>query len=226
MKNRVNFDDYTKQYEELLAKQLSFFGEDTGYFAEYKVELSRKLIGESCQRVLDFGCGIGRSIPHFRNHFTEAEIYGCDLSVDSLEFCKRNYPYANFYFTDQLPSEIKYDLIFAAGVWHHVPVEERRAALHLCRNLLMPGGAIIIFEHNPYNPVTRRMVSTCEFDADAVLLTRRELVARMQEAGFVGCTTGYTLFFPSKLKALRRMEGWMKRIPLGGQYYVKARRDC
>ena len=29
---------------------------------------------------------------------------------------------------------------------------------------------MFIFEHNPYNPITLKMVANCEFDADAELI--------------------------------------------------------
>lgn len=225
MKDRINFDDYTKNYEQLLADQLSFFDGDAGYFAEYKVELTHQLVNSQCSRLLDFGCGIGRSIPYFQKYFSDSEIYGCDLSLDSIEWCRANFPYGTFSLTGELPKDLKFDLVFAAGVWHHIPTTQRQEALQFCREHLSPGGTLIIFEHNPYNPVTRRMVSTCEFDADAVLLKRRELISLMRSAGFEKFASGYTLFFPHRLRVLRRLEGWLRRMPLGGQYYVRATRD-
>ena len=79
----------------------------------------------------------------------------------------------------------------------------------------------MIFEHNPNNPVTRRLVSTCPFDADAVLLPMRETVRRMREAQFGIAEAGYCLFFPGPLAALRPLENFMGWLPLGGQYFVR-----
>lgn len=225
MKDRINFDDYTNNYEKLLSDQLSFFEGDAGYFAEYKVRLTSELLSNDCARLLDFGCGIGRSIPYFRKYFPEADIYGCDLSLESIEQCREKYPYGTFELTNEVSDDRKFDLIFAAGVWHHIPVKERDSALEFCMKRLSRGGALIIFEHNPFNPVTRRMVSTCEFDADAVLLKRRELVSMMKSAQFNAISSGYTLFFPGRLSALRKLERFLRRVPLGGQYYVTAVRD-
>ncbi len=58
---------------------------------------------------------------------------------------------------------------------------------------------MIIFEHNPYNPITRFMVNTCEFDKDAVLLTRKELIKIFINNGFSLIKGKYCLFFPPRL---------------------------
>jgi hypothetical protein len=91
------------------------------------------------------------------------------------------------------------------------------------RALLKPGGCIAVFEHNPINPVTRRLVADCAFDEDAVLLSLREtrdLLTR--ETGLSVRDSGYSLFFPHPLRRLRFLEAILRWLPLGGQYYVVA----
>ena len=78
--------------------------------------------------------------------------------------------------------------------------------LRYCLERLKSGGQIFVFEHNPYNPITRHLVNTCSFDADAVLLTRRETIRRLTKAGFQISSAGYCLFFPQILSALRPLE--------------------
>ena len=51
--------------------------------------------------------------------------------------------------------------------------------------VLRPGGIAAIFEHNPLNPLTRRVVSNCVFDEDAVLLRRRRARGLLRQAGLV-----------------------------------------
>ena len=82
--SRVDFDQYAGQYEDILAAQTNFFDGDSGYFfARYKIELAQQLAG-SVSSVLDFGCGIGRSMPYLREVFPKAEIVGCDPSAEVL----------------------------------------------------------------------------------------------------------------------------------------------
>jgi SAM-dependent methyltransferase len=218
---QVDFDHYAARYDALIAGQTNFFESDSDYFARYKIALARRLAGQA-RAVLDFGCGIGRSMPHLRAAFPAAELAGCDPSAESLTLARRENPAAAFFGMDELAAEPRFDLVLASCVFHHIPPAERQDALRYCRERLKPGGRLIIFEHNPFNPVTRHLVNTCPFDADAVLLSRRETVARMRDAQFGIVRSGYCLFFPGALAALRRLEDVMGWLPLGGQYFVCA----
>jgi hypothetical protein len=97
-------------------------------------------------------------------------------------------------------------------------------ALGYCHERLRTGGRLFVFEHNPYNPVTRHLVNTCPFDADAVLLTRAETVALLKTAGLEPSAAAYCLFFPRLLAGLRPLETWLGWLPLGGQYFVAGRK--
>jgi hypothetical protein len=54
--------------------------------------------------------------------------------------------------------------------------------------------------------VTRHLVKNCPFDADAVLLSMRETIARMRNERLNIEESSYCLFFPQPLAALRRFE--------------------
>ncbi len=67
------------------------------------------------------------------------------------------------------------------------------------------------------------MVSTCEFDEDAILLRPAETSRLLQDDGGLKLASkGFYLFFPGFLKALRGMEKMLRPLPLGGQYFVVA----
>ena len=59
------------EYERLAANQTRPFDADSGYFARYKVELMQRISGLARGAILDFGCGIGRSLPHLRTLFPD-----------------------------------------------------------------------------------------------------------------------------------------------------------
>ena len=90
-----------------------------------------------------------------------------------------------------------FDAAFAINVFHHVPVAQRPALVADVRRVLRPGGLFAIFEHNPLNPVTRRIVNTCEFDKDAVLLKRRDSETLLEGAGFSDISTRYIFSVPA-----------------------------
>jgi SAM-dependent methyltransferase len=218
---RVDFDQYAGRYEAILAAQTNFFDGDSNYFARYKIELARQLAGPA-GAVLDFGCGIGRSMPHLRKNFPDADIVGCDPSAGSLAFAREQNPTCRFMSMEELGTDCKFDLILASCVFHHIPPEDRQTAIRYCCSRLKEGGQFIIFEHNPINPVTRRLVKNCPFDADAVLLSMRETVTRMRNEHLKIDESSYCLFFPQPLAALRPFEKYLRRLPMGGQYFVCA----
>lgn len=218
-----DFDDYVENYEDLLKNQLSFFEGNRNYFSEYKVRLLTKLLKTSPQKILDFGSGIGLSLPFFEKYFESSQIFATDISSKSLEFVSHHFQNIKILQDQELEGNI-FDLIFLSGVMHHVPLKERLNTLQRLKNLLTPNGHLIIFEHNPYNPVTQRMVATCPFDKGVKLLTKRSLQKMMKTSGLHVAKKGYTLFFPEPLKIFRPLEQKLQWCPLGGQYYVMASR--
>lgn len=216
---RIDFDDYAERYEEMLHRQLSFFSSDRDYFSDYKTRILARLLPVPPARVLDFGCGIGLSLPHLAARFPDCALAASDISSRSLERVARNFPKVEA-IPDDLLDRRHFDLIFVAGVFHHIPPEARPTVMHRLAGLLEPGGSLCVFEQNSYNPVTRRLVATCPFDADAILLPRRELKGLFADAGLKVSNQGYCLFFPPGLKGLTRLEAALGWLPLGGQYFV------
>lgn len=225
MTNPVDFDKYSKNYDQLLQEQTSFFTDNDAYFARYKVELARKRINRPVNKLLEYGCGTGRNVSYLQTAFAGAEITGCDISAESLEEAKTLAPSAEFILESERKwSDREFQLIFVAGVFHHIPPNQRDQVMAELYRRLTPGGDLIVFEHNPYNPVTRRIVSNCPYDADAVLLKPKELRARMTTSGFRNLQSGYCLFIPPSFKKLLFLEPKLQFLPLGGQYFVHARK--
>jgi SAM-dependent methyltransferase len=221
--DKVDFDAYTSDYNRLLKEGTQFFSPNEAYFAAYKVEEVRRVLHESVQRILEFGCGIGRNIPFLQRAFPDAEIVGTDVSEASLEQAATENPHQAFHVESPALSLGHFDLIFVAGVYHHIAPPERTAVTRLLRNRLKPAGSLCVFEHNPYNPVTRRIVKNCPYDADAVLLKPSELKDLLRGAGLQNAARRYCLFVPPRLGALRAIERLLTWLPLGGQYWVHAR---
>jgi cyclopropane fatty-acyl-phospholipid synthase-like methyltransferase len=223
--HRVDFDHFTESYQDLLREQLALFSSDHGYFSTHKARLVADLLGpDRPAGILDFGCGIGLNLPALADAFPGSALHASDISVRSLDHVGRTYPTVRTLNDGELEA-FRFDLIFVAGVLHHVPVRERPALLRRLAGLLTPKGTLCVFEHNPYNPVTRHLVSTCPFDGDAVLLSRREMHRLFsQAAGLRIRRSAYCLFFPPRLGAFQRLEDKLAWLPLGGQYLVAGTR--
>jgi SAM-dependent methyltransferase len=127
--------------------------------------------------------------------------------------------------SDRLPFvDGTFDVAFTACVFHHIePDARRRWAAELAR-VVRPGGAVIVFEHNPLNPLTRMVVRRVPFDAGVKLLGGRETRRHLRAAGLHVSSPVYYGFFPRLLAALRPAEPWLRWLPMGAQYYVVGRR--
>lgn len=218
---RIDFDDYADEYEDMLQRQLAFFSKDRGYFSAYKTNIAADLCQSKPARIIDFGCGVGLTLPYLSERFPEAEIFATDLSEKSLDHVRSTYPKVTVLSDSQLDGET-FDLIFVAGVFHHIPPAQRPTVINRLSWLLTGQGMLCVFEHNPFNPVTRHMVSTCPFDADAELISLRGMCSLITGAGLRIGRSGYCLFFPQALQRLRPMEKLLPWLPLGGQYFVTA----
>jgi SAM-dependent methyltransferase len=220
--SKPEFDQFASKYDHVLGEAIPEALNEDGYFAEYKIALMASRFGNrKPARILDFGCGAGRSLPYLEQYFPDAELFGYDLSPASLEIAAKHTPRARLFSDWSKIAGMRFDAIVAANVFHHIPGAQRRGALAQCRLVLAEGGQMFLFEHNPFNPLTRWIFERCPFDVDAEMLNMKSALELSREAGFNSEQHGYTLFFPRQLAFLRRIEPWLKRLPLGAQYYVQ-----
>lgn len=222
MSNKVDFDNYTENYNELLRDSTKFFSASEEYFARYKIELVRLKVKQPITRILEYGCGIGRNIQYLQAAFPGAEIIGTDISDASLAIAAVENPGVRFEAEHENLDLGQFDLIFVAGVFHHIQPIERPSVTRLLAKRLTKSGSLCVFEHNPFNPITRRIVNTCPYDADAVLLKPTELRLLLEQAGLMMRGKAYCLFIPPKLSRLSPLERYLEWLPLGGQYWVNA----
>ncbi len=230
--DEVEFDKFADEYRATQAANIRLSGESPEYFAEYKIaDIAAELARESAvpRRVLDFGAGVGYSVPFFARHLPAARVTCLDVSRKSLEVgAAQHGSAAEFTHFDgrTIPFEDgTFDVALASCVFHHIPHDEHVALLTEIRRVLDPGGRLFVFEHNPLNPLTRHAVNTCEFDEHAKLVLAPTMRRRVRDAGFAAADIRYRIFFPHALRRLRPLEGSMTWLPLGAQYSVVARKS-
>lgn len=226
------FDKFADEYSALHASNIGISGERPEYFAEYKIKdlaaeyRSRHRAVPAAPAVLDFGAGVGTSVPFLREHLRGARLTCLDVSARSLELGRARFSdRARFLHFDgrHVPLDsCSQDIVFAACVFHHIAHDEHDALLREFRRVLVPGGMAMVFEHNPYNPLTVRAVNSCPFDENARLISARAMCLRFSQAGLSNPKLRYRVFFPRMLRRLRALERWMTWLPLGAQYYVVA----
>jgi 2-polyprenyl-3-methyl-5-hydroxy-6-metoxy-1,4-benzoquinol methylase len=213
--SKAEFDDYAEGYEAMHAASVAASGESTVYFADHKVGCLQRLGVLPTDPILDYGCGIGNLTERLFPVFSE--VHGFDPSLKSLAVAQRRAPQAKLHERAVDVPSAYFQCAVLSGVLHHVPPAERRELLSTVREKLRPGGRVFIFEHNPFNPVTRRAVAACPFDEDAILLWPREAKRLVKSAGFDPVKLEYVVFFPHSLAFLRRFEPRLSWLGLGAQ---------
>jgi SAM-dependent methyltransferase len=178
------------------------------------------------REILDLGCGTGEMVQALPEN--RYQVTGVDLSEAMIAHAKaKALPRTRFLTRDAartgLP-DASYDAVFATALFHHVPPAERGAVAREMHRLVRPGGLAIVFEHNPKNPITRRIVRDCEVDQGVVLAPADQMRSLLDLAGFEFLHARYLVFFPRWLALLSRVEPALGWLPLGGQYMLTARR--
>lgn len=230
--NLFHFDQVADEYQALHARNIRFTGETPEFFSEYKVKDVANILAGAAQqklRILDFGTGVGNSLPYLRHYFPKSIIVGADVSSRSLAIAARRFPGVAalvVFDGERLPfSDRSFDAAFVANVFHHIDPSEHDKHLADLYRVLSPGGRLFLFEHNPHNPLTIYAVNTCEFDRDAQLVRPAAVRRRLNAAGFDQVEIRYRIFVPRFLRVLRPLENWIDWLPLGAQYCALARRE-
>lgn len=223
------FDRFSRIYKEELGKSLGCFSgfAQNNFFDKHKVRCIRRWIPniKSCKRILDFGCGTGGVMAELVSEFPFCVIAGFDTSDQMLAVARKRL-YAQPYI--EWPTEFEYsrtfDIVVVANVLHHVPKSERVAILRQISCVLSENGQIVVFEHNPINPLTRKAVRNCSFDQDAELLRPAALISCAKKAGLVAKDVRYVLYLPWEGWIADALESLMGKIPLGAQYMARFNR--
>ncbi len=223
------FDGFAAAYDDALTQGIAVSGESKEFFAKGRVlwlEQCLRTLSEQPQFVMDFGCGTGTSVQFLREHLKARSIIGVDVSAKSLDVARSSCStdYAQFYTLQDYEPNGSLDLAFCNGVFHHIPLSERDAAVHYVLRSLRPGGLFSFWENNPWNAGTRYVMSRIPFDRDAITLSPPGARRMLQTAGFDCLKTDFHFIFPRSLGFLRGIERSVSNLPLGAQYQVLCRK--
>lgn len=227
----ADFDKYTEDYRDIINRVSSISGEQFEYFIQLRLSLARERIVEKAGqsnslKILDFGCGTGATEIYLKSFFPGALIYGIDLSAESIR-AAREMSLADVTFIQsqgfQLPfPDGFFDLIYSNGTYHHIePIHHAslfQEMFRVCRH----GGDFFVFENNPLNPLMMRAMRKNPFDADATVVYPGQLLKIAAAAGFACNEISYYFFFPKIFSVLRCLEKWLRKVPLGAQYFLWA----
>jgi len=105
---------------------------------------------EAMRSVLEFGCGSGRVIRHFR-YIDGLRLAGTDANSKPVEWDRKNLPGIEFNHNALKPPlaypDSSFDLIYALSVFTHIPLQWQRPWLDELRRVLRPGGYLLCTVH-------------------------------------------------------------------------------
>jgi ubiquinone/menaquinone biosynthesis C-methylase UbiE len=220
--SEAEFDEYAGNYADTVNAALNSTGMRVEHFVLgkachidlffKKVELKRN------DPVLDLGCGVGQYEQLLGQQYS---ITGIDMSAASIDTAKTYAMHSDFlsYDGDILPfADSSFRCVFTICVVHHVPLDKRSQFISEVYRVLKPGGYFMVYEHNPWNPLTRRIVEKCVFDKDAILLSSNYAKDWLSDQGFEEVFTDFLFTLPPINQALAKTDNLFKKLPTGAQY--------
>ncbi|HUP59014.1 MAG TPA: class I SAM-dependent methyltransferase [Thermoanaerobaculia bacterium] len=174
---------------------------------------------ENAGRVLDFGCGCGRTL----RHFSPAPIEGCDVDAPAIAWMQRSAGAERFAanrFDPPLPwHDATFDLVYSVSIFTHLDETSQRDWLREIARVVKPGGSALLTVQSEH--------ALSMFLSDAIYSTasmKRRLTARGsldRHGGFLfepyevdttsmfpGVTKAYGLAFHSRAYIERVWSEW------------------
>lgn len=221
-----SFDQYARDYDGLLDDPLRRqFAGDGEFFIHQKCRvLKRRLAsaGPRKLRLLDAGCGQGTAMAFLR---PSMKVIGTDVSIPMVREAVHRGPVAVQEPFDLPFSDDTFDAAYAFCVYHHIDDREHVRHLRELARVVVPGGRVFIFEHNPYNPVTKRIFERAPIDKGCHMIEPHRLRSLFRDAGLEAVEQEYLLFLPEPIwKFAGFLEPALKWLPLGGQYFVSGQK--
>jgi SAM-dependent methyltransferase len=105
---------------------------------------------ESLRSVLDFGCGCGRVMRHWRDPHGPRMV-GTDYNPYLIEWCRANLPFASFEVNGLGPGLPHpggaFDLVYSYSVFTHLPEAMQRPWMEELVRVTRPGGHLFVTFH-------------------------------------------------------------------------------
>jgi SAM-dependent methyltransferase len=108
---------------------------------------------ESFQSVLDFGCGAGRVLRHWKG-LVGPSLHGADANPDLIAWCRANLPFARFHVNGLerglAVGDASFDLIYALSVFTHLSEPLQRFWIDELTRVVRPGGYLLLTTHGEH----------------------------------------------------------------------------
>ena len=103
------------------------------------------------ERVLDFGCGCGRTLRWLMKSHPATHFVGADVDADAIDWCVRNLHSGEFVNSRPEPplpfKPASFDVVYCFSVFTHLDERMQDMWLREMKRILKPGGIVILTVH-------------------------------------------------------------------------------
>jgi SAM-dependent methyltransferase len=123
-------------------------------FGELMEPIRRHRGSASVGRLLDWGCGCGRVSAHFLLEPEIAEVFGCDVDAEAVQWCRDSLRPGRFSHIGPWPpthyEDATFDVVVGVSVLTYLAGDVQRAWLAEVRRITAPGGLFLASTHGVF----------------------------------------------------------------------------
>lgn len=109
---------------------------------------------DNFDRILDFGCGCGRTLLWFADSAQEGQFHGTDIDTEAIAWCRDRLDFAQFGVNDAEPvlgyPDASFDLVYAVSVFTQLNEAHQFQWLEELRRIVRPGGLVLVTLHGEH----------------------------------------------------------------------------
>lgn len=207
----VHFDEIAEEYDDSIPIHVM------EHLTARRVRLAESLLASG--KVLDVGCGTGRFLSALPARYDRS---GIDVSAKMLDYARQKGLEVEQASSAELPfGDDSFDLVATFAVLHHlIDPEVVRASLGEMVRVARPGGAVIVWDHNPLNPYWRFLMAKSPQDQGDERLVPAQLILESLRASSANTVSLRRMTFtpdftpPGILPTVAKLERTLERIPL------------
>jgi len=109
----------------------------------------------SFARILDFGCGCGRTLVHLKRLAPNAQFAGTDIDTKAIKWCREHLDFASFSLNKETPpldyDPESFDFVYVISVFTHLDEDYQFRWLEELKRIAKPGGILLLTLHGSKN---------------------------------------------------------------------------